>query len=66
MPEAIADMTGEQERRDEFRALADERHAEILRTGKTVPWQEMRKYFLALMAGEPAKRPAARKLKFRR
>lgn len=64
--DAIAKKTEEQERRDEFHALADERYAEILRTGKTVPWEKMREYFLALVAGKPATRPVARKLKLPR
>lgn len=58
--EAIAAKTEAEERRNEFHALADERYAEILRTGKTVPWEEARNYLLELAAGKPAKRPAAR------
>jgi len=61
--EAIAAKTDADERRNEFHALADERYAEILRTGKTVPWEEARDYLLKLAAGQPAKRPVARKLK---
>lgn len=61
--EAIAEKAEAEERRGEFHALADERYEEILRTAKTVPWEEMREYFRALMAGRQAKRPIARKLK---
>lgn len=61
--EAIAAQTDAEERRSEFHALADERYAEILRTGKTIPWDEAREYLLKLVAGKPAKRPIARKLK---
>lgn len=62
--EAIAEKADAEERRGEFHALANERYAEILRTGKTVPWEEMRTYFRTLVAGEAATRPVARKLKF--
>ena len=61
--EAIAAKTDSDERRNEFHALADERYAEILRTGKTIPWAEARDYLLKLAAGKPAKRPVARKPK---
>jgi hypothetical protein len=50
-----APVVEQQQRRGEFHAFADPRHAEILRTKKTV---------LALVADEPAERPVARKLDF--
>ena len=49
--------------RSEFHAEADRRYAEILETGKTVPWDEMREYILLRAADKPAKRPVARKPK---
>lgn len=61
--EAIAAKTEEEERRTEFHALGEERYAEFLRTGKSIPWDEARKYLLELAEGKPAKRPIARKLK---
>lgn len=61
--EAIAAKTEEQERRADFHALGEERYAEFLRTGKTIPWDEAREYLLKLAQGKPAKRPVARKLK---
>ena len=64
--DAIAERTAAEERRSEFHALADQRYAEILETGMAVPWDEMREYFLALVAGKPAKRPVARRLSFAR
>lgn len=61
--EAIAEKTEAADLRSEFYAEADRRYAEILRTGKTVPWEEMREYILLRAAGKPAKRPVARKPK---
>ncbi len=60
--EAIAEKTEQAERRADFDAIAEDRYAGIVATGKTIPWQEMRAYLEARMAGKAAKRPAARKL----
>lgn len=60
--EAIASKTEAQERRNDFYEEAERRYAEILLTGKTVPWSEMREYLIKRAAGLPAKRPVARKL----
>jgi predicted transcriptional regulator len=60
--EAIAEKATEEERRSELDAVAEERYARIVASGKTIPWHEMRAYLEARMAGKPAKRPAARKL----
>ena len=43
-------------------AVAEERYAALVSSGKTVPWQEMRAYLEARLAGKAAKRPVARKL----
>ena len=42
--------------------IADERYARIVATGKTIPWQEMRSYLEARVAGKKIKRPMAKKL----
>ena len=60
--EAIAEKAEQAERRAEFDAVAEERYARIVETGKTIPWNEMRSYLEGRVAGKPAKRPAARKL----
>jgi predicted transcriptional regulator len=60
--EAIAEKTEQAERQADFDAIAEDRYAGIVATGKTIPWQEMRAYLEARMAGKAAKRPAARKL----
>ena len=60
--EAIAEKAAQAELRADFAALADERHAHILASGQTIPWQEMRAYLEERLAGNTPKRPAARKL----
>lgn len=60
--EAIAEKTQQAELRADFDAVAEQRYAEILATGKTLSWAEMRKYLETRVAGGPAKRPVARKL----
>ena len=60
--EAIVEKTEQAERRADFDAIAENRYAGIVATGKTIPWQEMRVYLEARMAGKATKRPVARKL----
>lgn len=60
--EAIAEKAEQAERRADFDAVAEARYAGIVASGKTIPWQEMRGYLEARVAGKAAKRPAARKL----
>ncbi|MCC4116303.1 DUF1778 domain-containing protein [Aromatoleum toluclasticum] len=44
--DAIAEKTADAERQAEFDALADERYATLLDSGKTIPWDQMREYLL--------------------
>lgn len=60
--EAIAEKAAQEELRADFDAVAEDRFAGIVASGKTVPWSEMRGYLEARIAGQPAKRPQARKL----
>lgn len=60
--EAIAEKTELEDRRADFDAVAEDRYARIVASGKTVPWQEMRNYLEARITGKAAKRPVARKL----
>ena len=60
--EAIAEKAEQAERRADFDAVAEARYAGIVASGKTIPWQEMRAYLEARMAGNAAQRPLARKL----
>ncbi len=59
---AIAEKAEQEERRTRFDAEAEERYARIVASGKTIPWQEMRGYLEARIAGKSAKPPVARKL----
>jgi predicted transcriptional regulator len=60
--DAIAQTVEQSELDDEFHRIADKRWANILATGKTVPWEEARSYLEARSRGERPRKPAARKL----
>lgn len=60
--EAIAEKTETEERRSETLELAEERYAEIVATGKSIPWAEMRAYLEDRMVGKQRRRPRAKKL----
>jgi predicted transcriptional regulator len=60
--EAIAEKTDNAERQADFGNVAEQRYAAIVRSGRTVPWPEMRRYLEDRIAGKKGKRPAARKL----
>lgn len=59
---AIAEKAESVERRADFDAVAEQRDAGIVASGKTIAWDDMRGHLEKRMAGEPAKRPTARKL----
>lgn len=60
--EAIAEKTQQAELRADFDAVAERRYADIVASGQTIPWTEMRKYLEVRVTGKSAKRPVARKL----
>lgn len=60
--EAIAEKAEAAERQAEFHAVADQRYAEFLESGKSIPWEEARSYLKARLAGKSVRRPVARKL----
>jgi len=60
--EAIAEKADQEERRADFNDVAEKRYAQIIASGKTIPWSEMRRYLEHRLAGQTAKRPLARKL----
>lgn len=62
MLQAIAEKTELAERNDDFHAEADRRYADLIATGKTIPWADMRSYLEAHLEGRPTARPKARKL----
>jgi len=60
MLEAIAEKADQDERRGKFRETAEQRYAEILATGKTVPWKEMRHYLERRLSDNKIARPKPR------
>lgn len=60
--EAIAEKTMQDENRAGFAAQAEARYANVIATGETIPWTEMREYLKAKVTGQDATLPNARKL----
>lgn len=60
--EAIADKAELAEQRASFNAQAQERFEELSRSGKTVPWSEMRSYLQERAEGLAPAKPRTRKL----
>ena len=60
--EAIVEKTEQDSLRADFDAIAEDRYAVIVASGKTIPWEEMRGYLEDRLAGKVVKRPVARKL----
>jgi predicted DNA-binding protein len=60
--EAIAEKTEQENLRADFDALAEERYARIVASGKTIPWEEMRGYLEERLGGKAVQHPEARKL----
>jgi predicted transcriptional regulator len=60
--EAIAEKVDRVERRADFNAVAEQRYAGFLASGKAISWDDMRGYLENRIAGKPARRPVAHKL----
>jgi predicted transcriptional regulator len=60
--EAIAEKADLEERRAAFVASAEQRYAEIVASGKTVPWPEMRSYLERRLSGNKPVPPKPRRL----
>lgn len=60
--EAIAEKADREARSTDFLDTAEKRYANIVASGKTIPWNKMRVYLENRVAGKLAARPAARKL----
>jgi predicted transcriptional regulator len=58
--EAIAEKTDQAERRADFHAVAQKRYADLLASGKTIPWEKMRSYLEGRIAVKTVARPAAK------
>ena len=59
--EAVAEKAEQAERRSDFQAEAEHRWAEFLKTGESIPWDEMRRYLTDRIQGKATPRPVARK-----
>ena len=59
--EAIAEKADLAEQRAEFHALADQRYAQFLDTGESIPWEDMRRYLTGRIQGKDMPRPVPRK-----
>jgi predicted transcriptional regulator len=60
--EALAEKADQEERRGEFLDTAEQRYASIASSGKTVPWNEMRRYLERRITGNKTTRPKSRTL----
>jgi predicted transcriptional regulator len=60
--DAVTEKVGDEERRNEFYDTAEGRYAEIVSSGKTIPWDEMKVYLEDRVANKKARKPRARKL----
>jgi predicted transcriptional regulator len=60
--DAISQTVDQAEQEDELHQLANERWATLLKTGKTVAWDDATAYVRARGRGEHPRKPAARKL----
>ena len=60
--DASAEKAEREEQRIDFDDTAERRYADIIASGKTVPWSEMRRYLEDRVAGKKGVRPVARKL----
>ena len=59
--EAIAEKAELAEQRADFHALGDQRYAQFLETGESIPWEDARVWLKQRLARKRVKRPAARK-----
>jgi predicted transcriptional regulator len=60
--EAIAEKAEQAERRADLHDVAEKRYADLVASGKTIPWEKMRCFLEDRIAGKAASRPVARKL----
>ena len=60
--EAIAEKADQAERQADFQDIAEKRYADLVASGKTIPWEKMRSFLEDRIAGKAVARPAARKL----
>ena len=58
--EAIAEKAEQTERRADFHAMAEQRYANLVASGKTIPWEKMRRYLENRIAGISGARSVAK------
>lgn len=58
--EAIAEKTDREAQSTDFLDTAEKRYANIVASGKTIPWNKMRGYLENRITGKTAARPAGR------
>lgn len=59
--EAIAEKAALAEQRVAFQATADQRYAQFLDTGESIPWEDARTWLKQRLAGKQVKRPSVAK-----
>jgi hypothetical protein len=62
MLEAIVERTARAERDGDLQETANNRFHQMVASGETIPWTEMRKYLEDRLVGQVARRPTARKV----
>lgn len=60
--EAIAEKAEHEERQNDFQNTAEQRYSDIVESGKTIPWNEMRRYLERRLTGSKIARPKPRSL----
>jgi predicted transcriptional regulator len=60
--DAVAEKVGETEQRNTLYDVAQQRYAQIIASGETIPWSEMRDYLTERAAGSAPPGPRPRKL----
>lgn len=60
--EAIAEKAELETRRRDFEEEAERRYANIVATGKTIAWADMKAYLQARVQGKKVAKPVARKM----
>lgn len=59
--EAIAEKAALAEQRADFHAVADQRYAQFLESGESIPWEDARTWLKQRLARKHVKRPLVRK-----
>lgn len=57
---SASSLNGNSDLRVKLDALAEERYARVVASGKSISWKQMRRYLIARLAGKVVERPVAR------